>query len=157
MPLYQAALEGDWETAELILTESPDWARKPIAKRGETVLHIAAAAKHTNFVKQLVAQMTADDLALRNDANNTALCLAATSGVVEIAAVMVRKNKKLPNTRGSQGMTPLHMAVLLGRRKMVWYLLDVTDDNQLQDKDRINILTCSINTDLFGEFHKAKL
>ena len=101
--------------------------------------------------------MSTDDLALRNDAENTALCLAATSGVVEIAKAMVVKNNELPNIRGSQKVTPLHMAVLLGRRKMVWYLLDVTDDNRLEDQDRINILTSSIDTDLFGKFQYAKL
>lgn len=149
VPLYQAALEGNWATAEQILRQSPDWVRKPIAKGGETALHIAAAAKNTHFVKQVVALMTTDDLALRNNAENTALCLAATSGVVEIAKVMVGKNNELPNVRGSQKMTPLHMAILLGQKKMVWYLLDVTDYNRLEDQDRINILTSSIDTDLF--------
>lgn len=149
VPLYQAALEGNWTTAEQILNDSPDWIRKPIGKGGERVLHIAAAAKHIHFVRQLVGRMSADDLSLRNDANNTALCLAATSGVVEIAEVMVGGNVELPNIRGSQDMTPLHMAALLGRRNMVWYLLDVTNDDKLEDRDRLNILTSSIDTELF--------
>ncbi|KNA15068.1 hypothetical protein SOVF_101590 isoform A [Spinacia oleracea] len=152
LPLYKAALEGNWPAAEQILQQSPDWIRHPIAKGGERVLHIAAAAKRTHFVKELVKLMiegNIDDLALSNDAKNTALCLAATSGVVEIAKVMVDNNGALPNIRGSQDMTPLQMAVLLGRRDMVWYLIGVTDNNQLTDVDRIAILTSSINTNLF--------
>ncbi|KAL2926835.1 Ankyrin repeat-containing protein ITN1 [Bienertia sinuspersici] len=149
LPLYKTALEGNWATAEQLLQQSPDWVRHPIAKGGERVLHIAAAAKCMHFVKELVKLMNADDLALSNDANNTALCLAATSGVVEIAKVMVEKNETLPNIRGSKYMTPLQMAVLLGRRDMVWYLLPVTDNNQLTDDDRVAILTSSINTNLF--------
>ncbi|KAL2931560.1 Ankyrin repeat-containing protein ITN1 [Bienertia sinuspersici] len=148
-PPSAPALEGNWATAEQLLQQSPDWVRHPIAKGGERVLHIAAAAKCMHFVKELVKLMNADDLALSNDANNTALCLAATSGVVEIAKVMVEKNETLPNIRGSKYMTPLQMAVLLGRRDMVWYLLPVTDNNQLTDDDRVAILTSSINTNLF--------
>ncbi|XP_021766938.1 ankyrin repeat-containing protein ITN1-like isoform X2 [Chenopodium quinoa] len=149
LPLYKAALEGNWASAGQILHQSPDWIRKPIAKGGERVLHIAAAAKRTHFVKELVKLMSRDDLTLSNDAKNTALCLAATSGVVEIAKVMVDKNDALPIIRGSRDMTPLQMAVLLGRRDMVWYLITVTDDDQLTDVDRIAILTSSINTNLF--------
>lgn len=48
-------------------------------------------------------------------------------------------------------MTPLHMAVLLGHKHMVWYLLEVTDDTQMTDEDRIGLLTSSIGTDMFGK------
>ena len=95
--------------------------------------------------------MDMDSLALVNKLGNTALCFAAVSGVVEIAEKMVDKHRGLPNIRGSQGMTPLHMAVLLGHRQMVGYLLSVTDVQQLTDQDRIGLLTSCIDTDLFGK------
>lgn len=147
--LYQAAMGGDWSTIKMIERQSPSWIQAKITKGGETTLHIAAAAKHVEVVKKLVDIMSSDSLALTNKVGNTALCFAAVSGVVEIAKVMVEKNNELPNIRGSQGMTPLYMAVLLGHRQMVWYLLDVTDDNQLTDQDRIGLLTSSIHTDMF--------
>lgn len=152
LPLYQAALQGCWESAEQILQQSPEWIREPIGKGGERVLHIAAAAKCTHFVKELVKLMSVDDLAISNDAKNTALCLAATSGVVEIAKVMVDKNDELPNIQGFRDMTPLLMAVLLGHKDMVWYLLNVTDNDRLTDNDRIELLNSSIATNLFGMF-----
>ncbi|KNA19378.1 hypothetical protein SOVF_062160, partial [Spinacia oleracea] len=57
LPLYKAALEGNWPAAEHILQQSLDWIRHPIAKGGERVLHIAATAKCTHFVKELVKLM----------------------------------------------------------------------------------------------------
>lgn len=149
--IYRAALRGDWLEIERVASISPKWIRSKITKGGETVLHIAAAAKHLHLVKELVNLMDADSLTLANKLGNTALCFAAVSGVVKIAEVMVKKNKELPNIRGSQDMTPLHMAVLLGHQHMVWYLLQVTDDEQLTDQDRIGLLTSSIDTDMFGK------
>ncbi|XP_021719643.1 ankyrin repeat-containing protein ITN1-like [Chenopodium quinoa] len=147
--LYQAAMKGDLLTIDMIKRQSPSWIRAKITKGGETALHIAAAAKHVEVVKKLVHFMSSDSLALTNKVGNTALCFAAVSGVVEIARVIVEKNVELPNIRGSQGMTPLYMAVLLGHRDMVWYLLDVTEDKLLTDQDRIGLLNSSINTDMF--------
>ncbi|KAG8635700.1 hypothetical protein MANES_16G055600v8 [Manihot esculenta] len=115
----------------------------------ETVLHIAAGARHTLFVKKLVKKMTPDDLALQNKVGNTALCFAAVSGITEIAKVLVNKNKNLPLVRGSKGATPLYMAVLLGRGDMVRYLYSVTDDKDLSGEDRIGLLVAAITSNLF--------
>ena len=52
MQLYQAALSGDWDTAEGIYESFPGEVNDRITKRGETALHIAAAAEHTHFVKR---------------------------------------------------------------------------------------------------------
>uniref|UniRef100_A0A803M228 PGG domain-containing protein n=1 Tax=Chenopodium quinoa TaxID=63459 RepID=A0A803M228_CHEQI len=147
--IYRAALKGDWLEIERVARVSPTWIHSKITKGGETVLHIAAAAKHLHLVKKLVNIMDADSLALTNKLGNTALCFAAVSGVVHIAQLMVEKNKRLPNIRGSQNMTPLQMAVLLGHQHMVWYLLQVTDHQQMTDQDRIGLLTSSIDTDMF--------
>lgn len=149
--LYQAAMNGDWSTVNVINIQSPSWICAKISNGGETALHIAAAAKHIELVQKLVGIMSAESLALTNNVGNTALCFAAVSGIVEIAQVMVEKNNGLPNIRGSQGITPLYMAVLLGHREMVWYLLQVTDDQQLTDQERIGLLTSSIDSDLYGK------
>lgn len=155
--LYQAALTGDWEIIETIWREHNGWINTRITKGGETVLHIAAAAKHLHLVKELVNIMNDDSLALVNRVGNTALCFAAVSGVVEIARVMVDKSRMLPNIRGSQGMIPLLMAVLLGHQDMVWYLMSVTDYNLLTVEDGIELLTGAIDTDLFGKFLNPSL
>ncbi|XP_050232704.1 uncharacterized protein LOC126681251 isoform X2 [Mercurialis annua] len=149
VPLYIAALKGDWKTAKNFLRWYPHAVRATITRGSETVLHIAAGARHTQFVKKLVKKMTPEDLALQNKVGNTALCFAAVSGITEIAKVLVNKNRHLPSIRGSQGASPLYMAALLGRRDMVWYLYSVTDDRHLSGEDRIGLLVAAITSNLF--------
>lgn len=148
--LHLAALKGDWEYAKTFLMLNPQAVSARITRNQETALHIAAGARHTVFVQELVNIMTPDDLELQNKVGNTALCFAAASGIKKIAEVMVNKNQKLPSIRGSEGATPLCMAALLGHREMVWYLYSVTKDTDLKEEDRIELLIAVINTGLFG-------
>ncbi|XP_074275469.1 uncharacterized protein LOC141599374 [Silene latifolia] len=149
LPLYQAALEGDWDAADSIITQSSYWMNAPINKNNDTVLHIAAAAKHTDFVRNLVNKMSSVDLEYANTLGNTAFCYAVTTGIVEMARVMVERNTRLPNIRGSDAMSPLQMAILLGHKDMVLYLLDLIDHDKIPDADCIELLTSSIESDLF--------
>ncbi|XP_028093374.1 ankyrin repeat domain-containing protein 29-like [Camellia sinensis] len=93
--------------------------------------------------------MNPEDLELQNSNGNTALCFAAAAGTVRIAEVMINKNEHLPMIRGSQGMTPLYMAALLGHSDMVWYLYQKTKSKDLSDEDRIGILNTCVSTDLY--------
>ncbi|XP_044507810.1 ankyrin repeat-containing protein NPR4-like [Mangifera indica] len=147
--LHLAALKGDWEYAKSFLMLNPRAVSASITRNQETALHIAAGARHTVFVQELVNIMTPDNLELQNKVGNTALCFAAASGIKKIAEVMVNKNQNLPSIRGSEGATPLCMAALLGHRDMVWYLYSVTKDTDLKEEDRIELLIAVINTGLF--------
>lgn len=148
--LYQAALDGDWEKASRIFEKDRSWITAPITKHEDTVLHIAAASKHPHFVTKLLGLMIEEDLEITNTNRNTAFCFAASSGNVDIAKVMVKKNQKLPNIKGNANMTPLLMAILLRHRPMVDYLMDVTNHQQLKDHDRIALLTSAVEAGLFG-------
>lgn len=154
VPLYKAALKGDWEAANQIhFTHQHCFATK-ITRQGDTALHIAAIAKRTDFVVKLVALMVQDRcthlLFLRNNNGNTALCLAAASGTVEIAKVMVEADESLLEIPGNtSGLTPLHMAALLGHREMVKYLLRLTQD-RLSYEECCAIFITTINSDLYG-------
>ncbi|KAK2989002.1 hypothetical protein RJ640_028491 [Escallonia rubra] len=150
VPLYQAALKGDWEEAKLFITKNPQALTARISKGWETALHIAAGAKQIKFVEELVKMMDAKDLALKNKYDNTALCFAAASGIKRIAEVMVEKNRSLPAVRGSAGVTPLHMAALLGHRDMVWFLYSVTDHKDLTEEDFTGFLIVTISSDIYG-------
>ncbi|CAK7345326.1 unnamed protein product [Dovyalis caffra] len=150
LQLYQAALSGDWDTAKGIYEVFPREVDAKITKRGETALHISAAAEHTHFVKQLVEMMSKEALTCKNDAGNTAFCFAAISGVEELAKIMMAKSSDLAMTRGRGDMLPICMAALLGHRKMVSYLYDKTID-QLNDGDRIELLVTLIDSDIYGE------
>lgn len=103
VPLYQAALKGDWEKANEFIRVHPSSLSARITKGRETALHIAAGAKQTNFVEELVKLMDAKDLELKNKFDNTALCFAAASGNTRIAELMVKKNNNLPSVRCSKG------------------------------------------------------
>ncbi|XP_050372667.1 uncharacterized protein LOC126790471 isoform X2 [Argentina anserina] len=144
--LHLAALNGDWISARNFLQLKPEAVRAKITKGSETALHIAAGAKRTLFVEELVKWMTPDDLELKNDVGNTALYFAAVSGIKRIAEVMVDINPSLPQIRGTKNLTPLHMATLLGHREIVWYLYDKTS---LTEDDYIGLLISAITADLY--------
>ncbi|XP_044509147.1 ankyrin repeat-containing protein NPR4-like [Mangifera indica] len=149
VPLHNAALKGDWKVAREFLILNPQAVCARITRNMETALHIAAGARHTTFVQELVNIMTPEDLALQNKVGNTALCFAAISGIKKIAEVMVDKNKRLSLIRGSKGATPLCMAALLGHREMVWYLYSVTQQEYLNEEDRIELLVAVINAGIY--------
>ncbi|GKB13764.1 ankyrin repeat-containing protein [Tanacetum coccineum] len=76
VPLYEASLNGDWETAKLILDKRPELVRFGICRQLGTALHVAATAEETKltlqFVQNLVNMMTREELELRNQFSNTA-------------------------------------------------------------------------------------
>ncbi|KAJ0534456.1 putative ankyrin repeat-containing domain, PGG domain, ankyrin repeat-containing domain superfamily [Helianthus annuus] len=126
VPLYEASIKGDWKAAKAIINEKPDLVRYSITENSETALHIAASAKKTkrmqDFVKNLVDMMEVRDLELQNNSSNTALCLAAAAGNVEMVKILVEKNRALLVIPGSQQMMPLYMAALFGQNATVEYL-----------------------------------
>lgn len=153
-PLYQSAIKGDWGKAKEFLNMHPGAANIRITKWRETALHIASGAKHIGFVEELVKLMSEEDLERRDKHNNTALCVAAASGITRIAEVMVKKNKYLPGIRGNKGVAPLYIAALFGHGDMVWYLYKVTAAEDLTQEDYIGLLIASITNDLLGMKHE---
>ncbi|CAE5976944.1 unnamed protein product [Arabidopsis arenosa] len=131
VPLYQAAMKGDWKAAKPIIDIQEDIVIATITNNLEIALHIAVAAKHKVFVRHLLERMNSHDLALQNKHGNTALCFAAASGVIEIAEMLIDKNPNLPMIRGGGEMIPIHMASLFGHGDMVKYLYCKTDFSNL--------------------------
>ncbi|PON78903.1 Transmembrane protein [Trema orientale] len=151
LPLYKAALNNDWRTAQRIIKQDSRIVRAAITRAEETALHIAAGAKHIKFVKELVNLMDKNDLALQDGKGNTAFCFAALTGSVEIAKIMMHKNKHLPLVRGGQGMTPLYMATLFGQTEMSWFLYPITKVIILDHQGEwMGIFFTCIHSDLYG-------
>ncbi|KAJ0017553.1 hypothetical protein Pint_12306 [Pistacia integerrima] len=165
LKLYQAALRGDWSMAEGIYKKHKNDIRVRISKEGDTALHIAAAAEQTDFLKKLVDNINKEDLATINNAGNTAFCLAAVSGNVELAqkvelpnmieestnlAYVLERSRNLAMIRGRNEMLPLSMAALFGHKEMVQCLYEATDDESLYDNDRIELLITLISNGLYG-------
>ncbi|XP_031247664.1 ankyrin repeat-containing protein ITN1-like [Pistacia vera] len=148
--LYVATLNGDWNTAERIYEEDNIDAQVKLSKDGNTALHVAAAARHTGFVKKLLEKMNKEDLAVKNNAGNTAFFLAAASKRVEIVKDMMEKNKDIVKIRGDNSMLPLHKAALVGDRDMVEYLYEATGDELLDSNDRFELLVNLINHGLYA-------
>lgn len=152
VPLYKAALRGDWGTAKTILEQDPSLLTACISKGGQTVLHFAAGTKYVHFVEALVGMMRDEDLELRDDKENTAFCSAVATGAVQVAQIMLRRNKNLATIRGGEKMTPLYMAAMFGRSEMALCLYSKSVES-LEEGDRIGIFFTSINTGLYGKYN----
>ncbi|KAK4347510.1 hypothetical protein RND71_033849 [Anisodus tanguticus] len=148
--LYLAALENNWERARPILKKDPSLATEKITERGERVLHIAASARSTQFVRELVKLMKEGDLELKSKDGSTAFCFAAVSGVVEIAEAMRDKNKELPNISNKYLTTPITFAASLGNKDMVSYLYKVTNLEKLQNRELFELLEVTIQNEIYG-------
>ncbi|KAM5585443.1 hypothetical protein ABKV19_004704 [Rosa sericea] len=147
--LYKYALKGDWEAAELILKK--DWSRllrASISRRYETVLHVAAGTSHIHFVEKLVSIMEVEDLALQDVNGNTALCIAAAAGSLDIVQILIQKNKSLLTIRGSKDMAPAYMAAVSGQSEMACYLY-YESKKMLEKTDRENLFFSCINNCLY--------
>ncbi|KAI3784509.1 hypothetical protein L1987_43608 [Smallanthus sonchifolius] len=157
IPLYEASIKGDWKTAKAILDGKPELVRYSITENHETALHIAASADKTkrmqDFVKNLIAEMRKEDLELQNNSSNTALCLAAAAGNVEMVKILLKKNPALLIIPGSQQMMPLYMAALFGEHAMVEYLYNISKelrDDGWNPQNRGWLLLKVVEADLFG-------
>ncbi|XP_028955741.1 ankyrin repeat-containing protein NPR4-like isoform X3 [Malus domestica] len=149
MPLYKAAMEGNWETTKGILNINPALLTASITKGWQTVLHVAAGAKNNiQIVAELVKMIDEDDLAHQDIKGNTALSFAAAAGTVEIADILIRKNRFLPTIPGGEGMTPLYMAALFGQSEMATYLYPKTY-KMLDEMGRNVLFFCCIDHGLY--------
>ncbi|XP_023738055.1 uncharacterized protein LOC111886046 [Lactuca sativa] len=156
VPLSKASMKGDWKTAKSILNCQEHLVRYSITENCETAVHIAAAAqrntKSINFVQHLVGKMEKADLQLQNRQGNTALCLAAAAGNVEIAKIMVKSNEDLPTIANGEAMRPLFIAVLFRHHEMVNYLYHQSQRMGAPDwtpKDRKWVFLRCIELDLW--------
>ncbi|KAI3508791.1 hypothetical protein L1887_23806 [Cichorium endivia] len=153
-PLYEASMTGNWKVAEGILDDREELVRFSISRWNETALHVAVHAGNTLFVKNLVKLMDKDDMELQNSNSDTALCIAAVVGHVEVARILVEKHKSLVGLTGSQEKTPLYMAALSGNGDMVQYLYEcsnkMTDDSWTAESRGCILIAC-VEAELFYE------
>lgn len=152
--LHQAALGGNWVMVEKLLKNQELWGTfsviDSITRDKENLLHISAGSKHSGFVEKLMEKMSSDEVTLKNKHGNTALCFAATSGVVRNAELMVKKNSDLPLIHGFENRTPLFMAISCKRREMASYLLQVTDINKFNIQEQVELLIATIHSNFYG-------
>ncbi|XP_047952659.1 ankyrin repeat-containing protein At5g02620-like [Salvia hispanica] len=147
--LHEAALKGDWNAVEELLTKNKDLAKTAITEGGEIILHIAALEGHKKFVSKLLEIIEIDDMAAQNAKGCTALCFAAAAGHTKIAEIMLKKHPKLANIKGEDGVWPLYMAALQGFGEMADFLYHESKIGSWTPLDKINLLTTAIDSELF--------
>lgn len=90
MPLYRAAMSGEWDAAKVILEQDPDAIRARVAYSLETAVHVAVATGDcTSFVRNLVDSMSDDELAIWDRTGRNPLHVAAVTGNLHAAEILV--------------------------------------------------------------------
>ncbi|XP_048434669.1 ankyrin-3 [Pyrus x bretschneideri] len=126
-PFFEAVQAGRWETARDFHIQHPEVVRVRNPFSGKTALHIAVDAGHVDIVKELVSLMQEDDLEIKaTQGGRTALAIAASKGIPEMAECMVTKNKKLLSIPNSNNELPIVEAYFHGHWHMARYLYSVT-------------------------------
>ncbi|KAI3933641.1 hypothetical protein MKW92_039055 [Papaver armeniacum] len=133
LKLYKLVIKGDLNKAKEFFLADAEAITAGITKSSETALHVAIRSGHTDFVEELVWQMSAKDLEIKEMNNgDTALHTAAIAGNIQAARVMVEKNPNLPQIRNKNGWIPLSSAAYCSsykQKEMMEYLLSVTKHN----------------------------
>jgi hypothetical protein len=123
--LKKAIQSGDWIAAEEFLKRQPDAVAAKITNFGETALFVAVYTGHEHIVEKLVDLMSDEDLAIPNNAGNTALVQVISVGNYRMAACMLRKNNNLIRTRDSNAI-PVNQAMGVGHIELARYLYSLT-------------------------------
>ena len=124
-----AATSGNWLKASSHDKTHPNWVCTPLTEDGDIALHIAVSMEHTGFVEKLVERMSMQDMEIVKADGNTAFCMAAISGNVEIATILLRKNPGLVWIRGHENMLPIQLASSIGQPHMVKFLFETTRED----------------------------
>ncbi|KAI4332610.1 hypothetical protein L6164_017505 [Bauhinia variegata] len=148
VPLYKLELKGNWTAAKSILDRDKKLLRTAIGKGWPTILHVAAGANHVHFVVELLELMDDKDLNLQDHNGNTAFFLAAGTGNIKLAEIMLQRNPYLAKIRGVKKVTPLHFAALQGRSEMAWHLYPLTVEI-FDDEDWSLLFFTCISTGIF--------
>ncbi|KAI3743626.1 hypothetical protein L1987_61336 [Smallanthus sonchifolius] len=134
LPLYKAALRGDWDDAQDFINQDEEAITANINKYGFTALHIAVGTgkQGINFVEKLVAKLPPKSLRkmLTSSEKYTPLHIAAVVGNTEAVKILVNKNQKLLYTEDVDGLLPIHRALINSHKDTFLYLLSVTKGNQ---------------------------
>ncbi|XP_052198337.1 uncharacterized protein LOC127805626 [Diospyros lotus] len=129
--LHKAAVEGDWEKAKKFFEKNQEAVTANINSDLENALHVAIQAggnKAIDFVKNLVEEMTIEDLEHKNVSRQTVLMYAAGAGNTRAAVILVEKHPRLLYICDDDGTLPVHMAASYDRKDTFQYLLSKTQD-----------------------------
>lgn len=155
LPLYKAALRGDWDATEEILIQHPDAAEARVAPNLDTALHIAVGTgRSIPYLQTLVDYMTDEELGLKNFHGYTALYVAARMGNLAAATVLVNRCPPLLYLPDKWGLFPVHKAAMCGHRPTLEFFISQTRDdlehNPYAGDNGVLLLYSLIDSDFFG-------
>lgn len=161
IPIYKAAIEGDWETAKRIFKKEKKDLNASITCWGETTLHIAVGTNSSHrFVEQLVEQMMQIDpqmLLTGNCYGSIPLQYAAKVGNIQAVRLLVSLNPEMTQINNNIGETALKLAAMHAERETLLYLLETTKDVVGEDGTSpyrgahgADLLSFSISADFYG-------
>jgi len=123
----------------------PYWWRIPLNDVGTTALHVAMRMEQTAFVRELVKHMKQEDL-------EKAFRLAAKTGNVKIAEILLLNHESLLWIRDQNDMLPMQLASSAGHIPMTELLFEKTSEDLLKQKlsfpDIKNLLFFTINNNI---------
>lgn len=152
LPLYKAAIKGNWDAADKFLGKKPDAVRALITFDLETALIVAVkVVKRNDFVKKLVEKMLPEDLAIGDCNGRTALHRAAGAGNIEVAELLVKKNSGLLNLKTKENNMPLYYAAARGDKKMIRWLMEKMETKRLEGEPGFKILYRLTIREHYGE------
>jgi len=108
--------------------------------------------RKTSFVKKLVNNCTnIQDLENCKAEGNTALCLAAITGKVRIAEILLRKNHRLLWIRDRNHMLPIQLASSAGHIPMTEFLFQAPEDlhNFMPFQDIVKLFFFALNNNIY--------
>ncbi|QCD76891.1 ankyrin [Vigna unguiculata] len=151
--IYIAAASGNWSEVSSYFKIHPHWWRIPLNDGGITALHVAVSMRKTSFVEKVVKCMKMEDLESCKAEGNTALCLAAITGNVEIAEILLRKNHRLLWIRDQNHMLPIQLASSAGHIQMTEFLFQAPGED-LHDtipfQDIVNLFFFALNNNIYS-------
>nr|GEY54347.1 ankyrin repeat-containing protein [Tanacetum cinerariifolium] len=131
IPLYEAAITSDWESAKVILDKRPELVRYAITDGGDTILHIAVSAEDIImaeiFVNNLLDRMESEDLETKNCPGDIALTLAVAKGSILMFELMLNKHKALLSINRTLTLGALSSSTEHGNLDMALYFYNVLE------------------------------
>ena len=124
--LYEALQSDNWNAVKEFMKCHPQAISAKITDDGRTALHVAVAAGHELIVRELVKQMSKENLEIKDNLGLTALALAARSGNYRMAECMLEKNENLVCIGCNIGVVPVVDALYNGHLKLARYLYLLT-------------------------------
>ncbi|KAJ4962332.1 hypothetical protein NE237_022271 [Protea cynaroides] len=166
-PFYKAIVDGDWKTVSEFLSKNKGALSAIITTEGELPLHVALRQvqnkqRRDNLAKELIKNMSAEDLSKQNKHGRTALHIAASDGNLKIVKAIVEKDKKLVTIQSgpsSMQTIPIMVAASAHKKNVVDYLYPITKSQEANRKEvypgerekvRASLLNCLIWNNFYG-------